>query len=221
MEDCQIKVHSKKSGYGPGWEMQQRNHVCNAGFRLVCRFAAMSRDHHLLFHGLQLSAAMPLWLITERHRSWIELKSTVCDLPRWPTLARLAIYWQDTVRRLVIPLRQVALVQLYKYHHQSSKCSEQQAVWKQHKLCRFIPVLLLQATSQYLVHVYFKNLSWNYLHWCKMGYSISIPYTPCGRLPYTFHTRNVIFKLTGILSNSIWTLQTLYATLWLHLPQRV
>ena len=46
------------------------------------RFAATSPDHRLLFHGLQLSAATPLWLITERHRSRVELKSTVCDLPR-------------------------------------------------------------------------------------------------------------------------------------------
>ena len=54
-----------------------------AAFRLACRIAATSRDNRLLFHGLQLSAATLLWPITERHRSWVELKSTVCNLLRW------------------------------------------------------------------------------------------------------------------------------------------
>ena len=33
-------------------------------------FATTSRDHRLPFHGFQLSAATPLWRITERHRSY-------------------------------------------------------------------------------------------------------------------------------------------------------
>ena len=36
---------------------------------------------------------------------------------------RLSIYWQDAACRLVIPLRQVALAQLYKYHHQSGNAA--------------------------------------------------------------------------------------------------
>ena len=80
------------------------------------RFAAWSS---LAVSELQLSAATPLWLF---HRaaslpSWIEfncLRSAAVG-----KAARLSIYWQDAACRLVIPLRQVALAQLNKYHHQS------------------------------------------------------------------------------------------------------
>ena len=61
---------------------------------------------------LQLSAATPLWLFTERQSlpSWIEfncLRSAAVG-----KAARLSIYWLDAACRLVIPLRQVALAQL-------------------------------------------------------------------------------------------------------------
>ena len=106
-----------------------------AGFRLacrspLCRFAAWSS---LAVSVLQLSAATPLWLY---HRaaslpSWIEfncLRSAAVS-----KAARLSINWLDAACRLVIPLRQVALAQLYKYHHQSGNAASGKLVWKQHK----------------------------------------------------------------------------------------
>ena len=96
-----------------------------AGFRLacrlpLCRYAAWSS---LAVSELQLSAAMPLWLY---HRaaslpSCIEfncLRSAAVG-----KAARLSIYWLDAACRLVIPLRQVALAQLDKYHHQSGNAA--------------------------------------------------------------------------------------------------
>ena len=61
---------------------------------------------------LQLTAATPLWLFTERQSlpSWIEfncLRSAAVG-----KAARLSIYWLDAACRLVIPLRQVTLAQL-------------------------------------------------------------------------------------------------------------
>ena len=102
----------------------------NAGFRLACRFAAWSS---LAVSELQLSAATPLWLY---HRaaslqSWIEfncLRSAAVG-----KAARLSINWLDAACRLVIPLRQVTLAQLYKYHHQSGNAASGKLVWKQHK----------------------------------------------------------------------------------------
>ena len=107
----------------------------NAGFRLacrlpLCRYAAWSS---LAVSELQLSAATPLWLY---HRvaslpSWIEfncLRSAAVG-----KAARLSIYWLDAACRLVIPLRQVALAQLNKYHHQSGNAASSKLVWNQHK----------------------------------------------------------------------------------------
>ena len=91
-----------------------RSRVCNAGFRLtcrspLCRYAAWSS---LAVSELQLSAATPLWLFTQRQSllSWIEfncLRSAAVG-----KAARLSIYWLDAACRWVIPLRQVALTQL-------------------------------------------------------------------------------------------------------------
>ena len=62
--------------------------------------------------------------------SWIEFNSL------WSATvgraARLSIYWQDAACRLVIPERQVALAQLYNYHHQRGKVASGKLVWKQH-----------------------------------------------------------------------------------------
>ena len=57
----------------------------NAGFRLACRpsLCRYVAWWPLAVSWLKLSAATPLWLITERHRPRVALKSTVCDLPRW------------------------------------------------------------------------------------------------------------------------------------------
>ena len=38
-------------------------------------------------------------------------------------MAGLLINWYDTVYRLVLPLWEVALAQLYKYHHQSGNAA--------------------------------------------------------------------------------------------------
>ena len=109
--------------------------ITNAGFRLacrlpLCRYAAWSS---LAVSELQLSAATPLWLFTERQslQSWIEfncLRSAAVG-----KAARLSIYWLDAACRLVIPLRQVALAQLNKYHHQSGNAASGKLVWNQHK----------------------------------------------------------------------------------------
>ena len=108
--------------------------LANAGFRLacrlpLCRYAAWSS---LAVSELQLSAATPLWLY---HRaaslpSWIEfncLRSAAVG-----KAARLSINWLDAACRLLIPLRQVALAQLYKSHHQSGNAASGKLVWNQH-----------------------------------------------------------------------------------------
>ena len=46
--------------------------------------------------------------------------------------ARLSIYRQDAAYRSVFPLRQVALAQLYKNHHQSGDAASGKLVWKRH-----------------------------------------------------------------------------------------
>ena len=87
----------------------------HAGFRLTCRlphcrYAAWSL---LAVSELQLSAATPLWLFTERQslQSWIEFNCL--RFAAVGKAARLSIYWLDAACRLVIPLRQVtSLAQL-------------------------------------------------------------------------------------------------------------
>ena len=92
----------------------------------LCRLASLAVSE------LQLSAATPLWLFTERQSlpSWIEfncLRSAAVG-----KAARLSIYWLDAACRLVIPLRQVTLAQLNKYHHQSGNAASGKLVWNQH-----------------------------------------------------------------------------------------
>ena len=87
------------------------------------------------------------WFRAMRHHGHCHLplwaNRRAASLPRWvefnclrsPAMgkaARLLIYWQDAACRLVIPVRQVALLQLYKYHHQSGKAVSSKLVWKQH-----------------------------------------------------------------------------------------
>ena len=101
----------------------------NAGFRLACRYAMWSS---LAVSELQLVAATSLWLYHQAASllRWIEfncLRSATVG-----KVARLSIYWQDSACRLVIPLRQVALAELYKYHHQSGNAVSGELVWKQH-----------------------------------------------------------------------------------------
>ena len=105
-----------------------------AGFRLawhspLCRYAARSS---LAVSELQLSAATPLWLYhwAASLPSWIEfncLQSAAVG-----KAVGLSIDWQDAAYRLVFPLLQVALAQLFKNHHQSGNAANGRLVWKQH-----------------------------------------------------------------------------------------
>ena len=114
--------------------LEARQSMPNAGFRLACHSLFCRYDvwSSLAVSELQLSAAMPLWLY---HRaaslpSWIEfncLRSAAVG-----KAARLSIYWHDAACRLVIPLRQVVLAQLYKNYHQSGNAASGKLVWNQH-----------------------------------------------------------------------------------------
>ena len=132
MQYC--SVQARKSKQSKNHSSANSSASSNAGFRLacrlpLCRYAAWSS---LAVSELQLSAATPLWLY---HRaaslpSCIEfncLRSAAVG-----KAARLSIYWLDAACRLVIPLRQVALAQLDKYHHQSGNAASGKLVWNQH-----------------------------------------------------------------------------------------
>ena len=90
------------------------------------RFTAMPHDHHLLFQSCSSQRPLRFGCISEWHQSRVR-SATVGKT------ARLSIYWLDAACGLVIPLRQVALAQLYKYHHQSSNVTSGKLVWKQHE----------------------------------------------------------------------------------------
>ena len=60
------------------YTLRFRRYVKLCWFQTSLPLAATPRDHYLLFHGLQLSVVM-----LPNHRSWVELKSTVCNLPCW------------------------------------------------------------------------------------------------------------------------------------------
>ena len=106
---------------------------------------------------------MPLWLYhgAASLRSWIEfncLRSAAVG-----KVARLSIYWLDAACRLVIPLRQVALAQLYNNHHQSGNL-----VWKQQN--RYwvteLTVLLVPSFKKYCI--VFKKPTCSYMYLYKM-----------------------------------------------------
>ena len=107
-------------------------HLCWFQTNLPLAALPLRRLASLAVSELQLSAATPLWLFTERQSlpSWIEfncLRSAAVG-----KATRLSIYWLDAACRLVIPLRQVALAQLNKYHHQSGNAASGKLVWNQH-----------------------------------------------------------------------------------------
>ena len=153
--------HPRKHDDSENLTMSLLSHThIKAGFRLTCRlphcrYAAWSS---LAVSELQLSAATPLWLY---HRaaslpSCIEfncLRSAAVG-----KAARLSIYWLDAACRLVIPLRQVALAQLNKYHHQSGNAASGKLVWNQHKTqantCNFHSTHSFICNKKYL---YFKQ----------------------------------------------------------------
>ena len=105
---------------------------CNADFRLaycspLCRYCTWS-----LLAISELSSQWP--------RRFCLSPSGITSYSLsvfWSTsvgkAAGLFIYWQDTAYRLVIPLRQVVLAQLYKYHHQSGNAVSGKLIWKQRK----------------------------------------------------------------------------------------
>ena len=76
-----------------------------AVFILACRMMLCQASLRAL---LAVSWLRALWhcncygLITKQRRSWVELNSTVCDLPQWAKRLRLSICWQDPACRLVI-----------------------------------------------------------------------------------------------------------------------
>ena len=83
------------------------------------RFATTPRDHRLPFHGYSCGHAALAYHQAVSLLSWIEVNCL--RTAAVGKAVRLSTYWQDTACHLVIALRQVALAQLYKYHHQSSK----------------------------------------------------------------------------------------------------
>ena len=101
----------------------------------VRRFAAMRVIIACCFRVTALSghaalALSPGGIALELNR----IQLSAIDLPRWAKRQGYrSIYWQKATCRLVIPLRQVALAQLYKYHHQSGNAASGKLVWKQHK----------------------------------------------------------------------------------------
>ena len=90
------------------------------GFRLACcwQHYCYAKWSPLAVSELQLSAVMPLWLY-HQVASFIKLNRTQLSV----------------VYRLVVPLREVTLSQLYKHHHQSDKVTSGKLVWKKHYPC--------------------------------------------------------------------------------------
>ena len=99
-----------------------------ASFRLTC---CLPHCHNAASQ-LQLSAATPLCLYHQATSppSWIEVNCL--QSAALGKAARLSTNWLDAAQRLVFPLRRVALVQLYKYHHQCGNAMSGKLVWKQH-----------------------------------------------------------------------------------------
>ena len=100
---------------------------------------------HLLFQSYSSHASgPPRWLFhwAALLSSWIELNC------QWYAAVGktggLSINWQDAAYCLVFHLWQIALSQLYKYHHQSGNVMSSKLVWKQlyctpeHFVCSFI-----------------------------------------------------------------------------------
>ena len=83
--------------------------LCRVIIACCFRVAAL-RDNTALLWLYHRAASLPSWIEFNCLRSAAVGKA-----------ARLSIYWLDAACRLVIPLRQVALAQLNKYHHQSGK----------------------------------------------------------------------------------------------------
>ena len=81
--------------------------LCRVIIACCFRVAALSGNAAL--------ALSPSGIAPELNR--IQLSAICCG----GQMARLSIYWHEAACRLVIPLRQVVLAQLNKYHHQSGK----------------------------------------------------------------------------------------------------
>ena len=131
------------------------------------RYAAWSE---LAVSELQLSAATSLWLYHQAASlpSWIEfncLRSAAVG-----KAARLSINWLDAACRSVIPLRQVALAQLYKYHHQSGNVASGKLVWKQHNarcMREWYKHFTLSFISRYALYLSSKPVQGTYTHFFK------------------------------------------------------
>ena len=129
--------------------------------------------------------------------------------------ARLSIYWLDAVCRLVIPLRQVALAQLNKYHHQSGNAASGKLVWNQHKylvcgnntLSSHLVGILKRVTLVYFYHVnccgHHKKLSIAKLDFVQV----------CGlSLSFYNSTLRKFYKFSD--SRETWTSPTLQSADW-------
>ena len=86
----------------------------------ACHFKVAALSGHIVL------AFSPIGIGFKLNRSQLSAVATVGKA------ARLLIDWLDAAYRLVFPLRQVALSQLYKYHHQSSNAASGKLVLKQH-----------------------------------------------------------------------------------------
>ena len=84
--------------------------------------------HRIAVLELQLSVATPLWLFRLALKLNRSQLSVVCHCGQ----SGEVIDWLDAAHRLVLPLRQVAIAQLYKNHHQSGNAASGKLVWKQH-----------------------------------------------------------------------------------------
>ena len=106
----------------------------NAGFRLACRSPLCRVIIACCFRvaalsGNAASTLSPSGIAPKLNR--IQLSAICRGRQSGKVIDQLN--WLDPACRLVIPLRQVALAQLYKYHHQSGNAASGKLVWKQHK----------------------------------------------------------------------------------------
>ena len=86
-----------------------------AGFRLALPRCCMITAYPFRVAALSGHAALAFSL--ELHRSRVEFNCM--RFAASSKAARLSIDWRDAAYHLVFPTQQVALAQLYKYHHQS------------------------------------------------------------------------------------------------------